>query len=184
MSENILYGSSPLSSPLSPTRSQLISGDDDDYYNPQDGSSPTNNNDNNPLTTEEDEKDDTTLSSRIKTRYIPILTRILTAILAISLIGVVFCILPYFAVEAGKKGHINQTLYWVAGCFVLITVPISVLGIVQHLVNWYMPQVQKVSVLLLGACSDYRSFHRFCKSHIIIMLVLSLFLFVLSYSLS
>ncbi len=152
----LLYGSSPLtttkttSTMMSPTtRSQLIDGDDDDnddnYYNPQDGSSPTTtslfNNINNHSTDEND--DDTT--SRIKTKcYIPILTRILTALLAISLIGVVFCVLPYFAVEAGKKGHINQTLYWIAGCFVLITVPISVLGIVQHLVNWYMPQVQKV----------------------------------------
>ena len=145
--EHLLYGSSPLSSSMSPTRSQLISADDD-YYNPQDGSSPTNNLLHNP-STEDDEKDDNT-TSRIKTRYIPILTRILTALLAISLIGVVFCVLPYFAVEAGKRGHINQTLYWIAGCFVLITVPISVLGIVQHLVNWYMPQVQKVRCELYG----------------------------------
>jgi hypothetical protein len=36
-------------------------------------------------------------------------------------------------------------LYWAAGAFVLITVPISVHGIVQHLMNYYMPQVQKVS---------------------------------------
>jgi len=139
--EHLLYGSSPLSSSMSPTRSQLISGDDD-YYNPQDGSSPTNNLLHNP-STEDDEK------GVVKTRYIPILTRILTALLAISLIGVVFCVLPYFAVEAGKRGHINQTLYWIAGCFVLITVPISVLGIVQHLVNWYMPQVQKFVVRIL-----------------------------------
>jgi len=141
--EHLLYGSSPLASTMSPTRSQLISGDDN-YYNPQDGSSPTSLlHNNNPSTDDDDDK------SVLKQRfYIPMLTRILTAILAISLIGVVFCVLPYFAVEAGKKGHMNQTLYWIAGCFVLITVPISVLGIVQHLVNWYMPQVQKVSVYL------------------------------------
>ena len=82
-------------------------------------------------------------------RYLPIITRSLTALLAISLIGLVWGLLPYFAVEAGKKGHINQTLYWIAGCFVLITVPISVLGIVQHLVNWYMPQVQKVRRIMM-----------------------------------
>eukprot|EP00573_Skeletonema_grethae_P013505 CAMPEP_0201694126 /NCGR_PEP_ID=MMETSP0578-20130828/6492_1 /ASSEMBLY_ACC=CAM_ASM_000663 /TAXON_ID=267565 /ORGANISM="Skeletonema grethea, Strain CCMP 1804" /LENGTH=502 /DNA_ID=CAMNT_0048179759 /DNA_START=201 /DNA_END=1706 /DNA_ORIENTATION=+ len=134
---------------MSPTtQSQLTNDDDDDdnYYNPQDGSSPTTNNLFHNLSS--DENDDK--KSRIKLRYIiPMLTRILTAILAISLIGVVFCVLPYFAVEAGKKGHINQTLYWIAGCFVLITVPISVLGIVQHLVNWYMPQVQKFVVRIL-----------------------------------
>eukprot|EP00984_Skeletonema_dohrnii_P021715 scaffold10904_cov118-Skeletonema_dohrnii-CCMP3373.AAC.2 len=140
--EHLLYGSSPLASTMSPTRSQLISGDDN-YYNPQDGSSPTSLLHNNP-STEDDDK------SVLKQRfYIPMLTRILTAILAISLIGVVFGVLPYFAVEAGKKGHMNQTLYWIAGCFVLITVPISVLGIVQHLVNWYMPQVQKFVVRIL-----------------------------------
>jgi len=144
--EHLLYGSSPLASTMSPTRSQLISGDDN-YYNPQDGSSPTSLLHNNP-STEDDDK------SVIKQRYyIPMLTRILTAILAISLIGVVFGVLPYFAVEAGKKGHMNQTLYWIAGCFVLITVPISVLGIVQHLVNWYMHQVQKVRVYLCMRCS-------------------------------
>jgi len=135
--EHLLYGSSPLASTMSPTRSQLI----DDNYNPQDGSSPILRN--NP-STDNDYDDDN--KSVIKARYLPIITRILTAILAISLIGLVFGLLPYFAVEAGKRGHINQTLYWIAGCFVLITVPISVLGIVQHLVNWYMPQVQKVSV--------------------------------------
>jgi len=140
--EHLLYGSSPLASTMSPTRSQLISGDDN-YYNPQDGSSPTSLLHNNPST---DDDDKSVLKQRF---YIPMLTRILTAILAISLIGVVFCVLPYFAVEAGKKGHMNQTLYWIAGCFVLITVPISVLGIVQHLVNWYMPQVQKFVVRIL-----------------------------------
>lgn len=82
--------------------------------------------------------------SRCSQLYLPIITRTLTAILAISLIGLVFGLLPYFAVEAGKRGQFNQTLYWIAACFVLITVPISVVGIVNHLVNWYMPQVQKV----------------------------------------
>mgnify|MGYP007121431716 CR=1 FL=1 len=82
--------------------------------------------------------------SRCSQLYLPIITRTLTAIIAISLIGLVFGLLPYYAVEAGKRGKFNQTLYWIAGVFVLITVPISVVGIVNHLVNWYMPQVQKV----------------------------------------
>ena len=137
----LLYGSSPLVSAISPTRSHLI-GSDDNYYNPQDGSPPTAVASllDNKLSTDEDEKSVAKVRCRI-------LTRILTAILALSLIGVVFGVLPYFAVKAGKKGKLNQTLYWIAGCLVLITVPISVVGIVQHLVNYYMPQVQKVSAL-------------------------------------
>ena len=147
---HLLYGSSSplIASNTSPTRScQLIDGDgsDDNNYNPQDGSSPTTLLLRNKTNNEENDDDDDE-TSIMKARYIPILTRSLIAILAISLIGLVFGLLPYFAVEAGKKGHVNQTLYWIAGCFVLITVPMSVLGIVQHLVNWYMPQVQKVSL--------------------------------------
>lgn len=147
--EHLLYGSSPLSSAI-PTRNQLI-GSDDNYYNPQDGSPPNAVASllHNKLSTDEDEK-----SVAIKNRF-RIFTRILTAILALSLIGVVFGVLPYFAVKAGKKGKLNQTLYWIAGCFVLITVPISVVGIVQHLVNYYMPQVQKVSIFNNATFGEY-----------------------------
>lgn len=112
-----------------------------DYYNPQAGDFDDD--------IGHSTLDDALLSSapkksRCSQLYLPIITRTLTAILAISLIGLVFGLLPYYAVEAGKRGQFNQTLYWIAACFVLITVPISVVGIVNHLVNWYMPQVQKV----------------------------------------
>lgn len=73
------------------------------------------------------------------------LSRIITAVLALALIGAVFVLLPYNAVHAAKNDKWNETLYWSAGAFVLVAVPVSAYGIVQHLVNYYMPQVQKVS---------------------------------------
>jgi len=77
------------------------------------------------------------------------LSRIITAILALSLIGLVFILLPYYAVHAAKNDRWNETLYWTAGAFVLIAVPVSAHGIVQHLVNYYMPQVQKYVIRIL-----------------------------------
>lgn len=77
------------------------------------------------------------------------LSRIVAAVLAVVLIGAVFVLLPYQAVHAAKNDKFNETLYWTAGSFVLIAVPVSVYGIVQHLVNYYMPQVQKFVVRIL-----------------------------------
>ena len=77
------------------------------------------------------------------------LSRIISAVLALVLIGAVFVLLPYQAVHAAKNDKFNETLYWTAGAFVLIAVPVSVYGIVQHLVNYYMPQVQKFVVRIL-----------------------------------
>lgn len=63
------------------------------------------------------------------------LSRIITAILALALIGAVFILFPYNAVHAAKNDQWNQTLYWTSALFVLIAVPLSAYGIVQHLVN-------------------------------------------------
>jgi hypothetical protein len=162
----------PLLSSSSPNRSSLphrrnnnnspIIDDGSAYYNPQSGDdnfgdNSSNNNKTNHSTLDDENNDDDiitiTKTSRpsccccclpFQTIYLPLITRILTALFALSLIGLVLGLLPYFAVIAGKKGHLNQTLYWIAGVFVLITIPISVWGIVLHLVNWYMPRVQKV----------------------------------------
>lgn len=60
---------------------------------------------------------------------------IVAAMLALSLIGLVFGIIPYFAVHAAYRDRYNEMLYWTAGAFVLIAVPVSVHGIIQHLVN-------------------------------------------------
>lgn len=77
------------------------------------------------------------------------LSLIITAILALSLIGLVFGLIPYYAVSAATNNHYNEMLYWTAGFFVLIAVPVSVHGIIKHLVNYYMPQVQKYVVRIL-----------------------------------
>jgi hypothetical protein len=63
------------------------------------------------------------------------LSRIVTAILAIILVGLVFVLLPTYAVHAAKESRWDETLYWTAGVFVLVAVPVSVHGIFQHLVN-------------------------------------------------
>jgi len=63
------------------------------------------------------------------------LSRIVTAILAILLVALVFVLLPTYAVNAAKQSRWDETLYWTAGVFVLVAVPVSVHGIIQHLVN-------------------------------------------------
>ena len=93
--------------------------------------------------------DETTPTGEEKTFIQKYLGRIITAILALALIGVVCVLLPYNAVHAAKNERWNETLYWTAGAFVLIAVPVSVYGIIQHLVNYYMPQVQKYVIRIL-----------------------------------
>ena len=65
------------------------------------------------------------------------LSRIISAILALALAlaGTVFVLLPYNTVHAAHNDKWNEMLYWTAGAFVLIAVPVSVHGIIQHLVN-------------------------------------------------
>lgn len=75
--------------------------------------------------------------------------RAVVALLAVSLIGLVFGLMPYLAVHEAVGGKFNGALYYSAGFFVLVTVPVSVHGIVQHLVYFYVPQVQKFVVRIL-----------------------------------
>ena len=96
------------------------------------------NNSNNLLSTGSGNNDKTVTQETFIKQY---LSRIITAIIALLLIGLVFVLLPYYAVHAAKNDKWNETLYWTAGVFVLIAVPVSVHGIIQHLVN--------VSLLLL-----------------------------------
>ena len=63
------------------------------------------------------------------------LSRIVTAISAVLLVALVFVLLPTYAVHAAKQSRWDETLYWTAGVFVLVAVPVSVHGIIQHLVN-------------------------------------------------
>ena len=109
--------------------------------NPQEASS----NNNNILSNSTDEEPQRKQTKFIK-RYLSLL---ITGIIALSLIGLVFVLLPYYAVHAAKNDKWNETLYWTAGVFVLIAVPVSVHGIILHLVNYYMPQVQKYVIRIL-----------------------------------
>lgn len=77
------------------------------------------------------------------------LGRIITSILAVAIVIVVFVLLPMYAVHAAKQSRWDHMLYLMCGVFVLIAVPVSVHGIVQHLVNYYMPQVQKYVIRIL-----------------------------------
>jgi hypothetical protein len=63
------------------------------------------------------------------------LGQIITTVLSLGIVLIVFVILPMYAVQAAKSSRWDHTLYYVCGVFVLIAVPISVHGIVQHLVN-------------------------------------------------
>lgn len=74
-------------------------------------------------------------------KYLP---RIIASILAIALVGCAFGLFPYIAISSAMDNNYVHFFYFAAGAFVLITVPISAYGIMQHLVNYYMPQVQKV----------------------------------------
>lgn len=95
---------------------------------------------------------DDTISSQPKTsrlcnkactqKYLP---RLIASVLALAFAGCAFGLFPYIAISSAIDNNYVHFLYFAAGACVLITVPISVYGIVQHLVNYYMPQVQKVS---------------------------------------
>lgn len=63
------------------------------------------------------------------------LSLLISAVLALALLVVVFALIPYFAVESAMNNHYNEMLYWTSGAFVLIAVPMSAYGIIQHLVN-------------------------------------------------
>jgi hypothetical protein len=51
--------------------------------------------------------------------------------------------------NAAKESQWDKMLYWAAGVFVLVAVLVSMHGIIQHLVNCYMPQVQKYVIQIL-----------------------------------
>jgi len=110
--------------------------------NPQEASS----NNTNLISNSIDEEQPQRRQTKFIKRYLSLL---ITGIIALSLIGLVFVLLPYYAVHAAKNDKWNETLYWTAGVFVLIAVPVSVHGIILHLVNYYMPQVQKYVIRIL-----------------------------------
>lgn len=57
---------------------------------------------------------------------------------------------PFFVIELLKRGTERHIVAWaVAGVFVLLTVPISVHTIVQHLMHYHRPDIQKYIVRIL-----------------------------------
>lgn len=74
-------------------------------------------------------------SEESKTFVQQYLGQIITSLLSLGIALIVFVILPMYAVQAAKSSRWDHTLYYICGVFVLIAVPISVHGIVQHLVN-------------------------------------------------
>eukprot|EP00580_Thalassiosira_gravida_P005557 CAMPEP_0201653626 /NCGR_PEP_ID=MMETSP0493-20130528/45082_1 /ASSEMBLY_ACC=CAM_ASM_000838 /TAXON_ID=420259 /ORGANISM="Thalassiosira gravida, Strain GMp14c1" /LENGTH=263 /DNA_ID=CAMNT_0048130163 /DNA_START=55 /DNA_END=842 /DNA_ORIENTATION=- len=152
--EHLLYAQRLDQSSSSPPSSSLGAGGGGGGggdENPQEAlpntalSSPNNNNNN----TKQYSTSPSTSAIKEETFMKQYLSLIVTAVLALSLIGLVFGIIPYYAVHAAHKYKYNETLYWTAGAFVLIAVPVSVHGIIQHLVNYYMPQVQKYVIRIL-----------------------------------
>ena len=91
--------------------------------------------------------------------YLP---RIIAAVLAIAFVGCAFGLFPYIAISSAIDNNYVHFLYFAAGACVLITVPISVYGIVQHLVNYYMPQVQKVRC---WGSADFVTFQIICATN-------------------
>ena len=57
--------------------------------------------------------------------------------------------IPYLAVVSARAGSVSWTSFFVAGFFVVVTVPISVVSIVSHLTHWFAPDVQKYVVRIL-----------------------------------
>jgi len=73
------------------------------------------------------------------------------AIVCLSLLGVI----PWLAVRSARSGSVGWTAFFIAGFFVVLTVPLSVHEIVMHLTNWYVPDVQKYVVRILWMVPIY-----------------------------
>lgn len=57
--------------------------------------------------------------------------------------------IPCLAVVSARAGSVSWTSFFVAGFFVVMTVPISVVSIASHLTHWFAPDVQKYVVRIL-----------------------------------
>lgn len=63
----------------------------------------------------------------------------------ISIYFVILCVaLPLTVWELHKnRAQTHVQAWFVAGCFVFLTIPISLWGILQHLVNYTKPELQR-----------------------------------------
>ena len=57
--------------------------------------------------------------------------------------------IPCLAVLSARAGSASWTSFFVAGFFVVMTVPISLSSIISHLTHWFAPDVQKYVVRIL-----------------------------------
>uniref|UniRef100_A0A7S4HS15 Transmembrane protein 184C n=1 Tax=Odontella aurita TaxID=265563 RepID=A0A7S4HS15_9STRA len=73
------------------------------------------------------------------------------AVICLSLLGVI----PWLAVRSARHGSVGWTAFFIAGFFVVLTVPLSVYEIILHLTNWFMPDVQKYVVRILWMVPIY-----------------------------
>ena len=70
------------------------------------------------------------------------------SVLALSSLAFLGAI-PYLAIVSARAGSVSLTSFFIAGFFVVLTVPISLVGIVSHLTHWFAPDVQKYVVRIL-----------------------------------
>ena len=63
----------------------------------------------------------------------------------ISVYFIILCVaLPLTVWELHKnRAQIHVEAWFIAGCFVFLTIPISLWGILQHLVNYTQPELQR-----------------------------------------
>lgn len=75
----------------------------------------------------------------------------------ISVYFVILCVaLPLTVWELHKsRAQTHVEAWFVAGCFVFLTIPISLWGILQHLVNYTQPELQKRIVRILWMVPIY-----------------------------
>ena len=57
--------------------------------------------------------------------------------------------IPCLAIVSARAGSVSWTSFFVAGFFVVMTVPMSLASIASHLTHWFAPDVQKYVVRIL-----------------------------------
>ncbi|XP_044175007.1 transmembrane protein 184C-like [Acropora millepora] len=75
----------------------------------------------------------------------------------ISVYFIILCVaLPLTVWELHKnRAQIHVEAWFIAGCFVFLTIPISLWGILQHLVNYTQPELQRRIVRILWMVPIY-----------------------------
>lgn len=89
------------------------------------------------------------MSEKKKSPWIACLKFSLRVFLVLIVIGAVLGIVVY-SVYLYRQGHTKHVIGWMSsGGFVLLTIPISIKLIMQHLTNWQAPRIQKFVVRII-----------------------------------